>query len=120
MPAITGPGVGYSVQPSTQWRPSAVSGPLWTGHFVRSKLARWLEPDRAVQMTPSRSMSRPREPNPILSRGTSGSSTDGTSYISVTHVSGGLSPTWSRASRPGKRVELIQTALSSVGSPMTP
>ena len=112
--------MGYSVHPSTQCRPSAVSGPLWTGHFVRSKLARWLDPDRAVQMTPSRSMSSPREPNPILSRGTFGSSTDGTSYISVTQVSGGASPTCRRASRPGNRLELIHTTLSSVGSPMTP
>ena len=80
----------------------------------------WLDPDRAVQTTPSRSMSMPREPNPRFSGGTSGSRTDGTSYISVTQLSGGLSPTCSRASLPGKRFELIQTAFSSVGSAMTP
>ena len=65
-------------------------------------------------------MSMPREPNPVCSLGTFGSRTDGTSYISVTQVSGGLSPTCSRANRPGNRVDEIQTALSSVGLPMIP
>ena len=88
--------------------------------MLRSKLAMWLLPDSAVQMTPLRSTSRPRGAEPVCSGSSAGFSMDGGSYTSAMQLSGGLSPRSRRISRPGKGpVREIHTA-SSIGLAMMP
>ena len=50
------------------------AGPFSTSHLLRSKLARWLLPDSAVQITPFLSASIPRGPNPWISPSITGTS----------------------------------------------
>ena len=96
------------------------SGPLVTAHLLRSKLAMWLLPERAAQMTPLRSTSMPRGANPVSIGSRAEFSIDGGWYISAMHVSGGLSPRSRRTIEPGNGpVRVIQTAWS-IGLAMMP